>query len=137
MKTSPERVVELPGDLDGSLGLVLDVGGGTGAEVRDGAPGGVLLGGADEEPDGAVSGFVVDVVLTPLAGDGVLRLALPMEEVLADGVVEVAGCGGVVLVGLLQGDERQVGSCQYTPVWSGRGLVTVDAPKAARISSRV
>jgi hypothetical protein len=43
----------------------------------------------------------------------------PSEQPVADGVVAVAGGGGVVLFGLLEGDEEQVGLAGLVPVDAG------------------
>jgi hypothetical protein len=58
-----------------------------------------------------------------------------VEEVGRDGVVAVAGAGGVVLFALLQGHEEVVGAGRLMPEDAGccvSGLETVERPRAAR-----
>ena len=63
---------------------------------------------AHEQQNPAAALFVVDVAL---AGGGTLRrgaLALPVEQLVADGIVVVHRGRGIVLVGLVQRHEEQV-----------------------------
>ncbi len=68
---------------------------------------------------------VMDV---PLSGGGVLgccALALPMEQVLVDGVIVVHGGGRVILVSLVQGHKEHIQLLlrqHFTPSRDGRWL---------------
>lgn len=80
---------------------MLDVGGQVCADVGHGPVIGVPFGQGNEQGGGAVSLFMADVVLALCTVNRDLRLSCPVERVFADGVVQVAGVGGVILLGFL------------------------------------
>ena len=100
-------VVQLPGDIHGTAAGVLDVICGSQESVR-GCANDVILEFPDEDQDFTASAAVMDIPLAHRAGVSCGGLTLPMEQLLVDGVIVVHGCGGVVLVRLIQGHEKYI-----------------------------
>ena len=76
------------------------------AKIGHGSTSGFLLGRSDKQGDRPISLFMMQVILTSVTGNRVLGLRLPVEQVLTDGVVQIAGGRGIVLLGFLQGNEQ-------------------------------
>src|SRR5262245_12893527 len=85
VKVAGQMMIESPGEGDGAIAGVADVR--CGAEAPEGPVG---YAEACEQQDAGATGSVVDVALAGFALGGGRRLALPVDELGADGVVPVA-----------------------------------------------
>jgi len=69
---------------------------------------------------------VVKIILSTFAINGGVDLGFPVEDLVADGIVEITRGWGIVFFGFLECDKEQVGACWFTVVdpgleeeWSG------------------
>ena len=60
---------------------------------------GLLLVRSDKQGDGAILLLMMEIVLASVAGNRVLGLRLPVEKLLTDGIVQIAGGRGIVFLG--------------------------------------
>ena len=95
-----DRMVQLPSDVHGATAGVPDIVCGS-QEGIGGCADNIILEFPDEEQDFAAPATVIDVPLAHRAGIICGGLALPMEQLLVDGVIVVHGRGGVVFIGLI------------------------------------
>ena len=89
-----DRVVQLPGDVHGTASGMSDVVCGS-QEGIGGCANDVILEFPDEEQDFAAFLTMIDIPLAHRAGGVSGGLALPVEQLLIDGVIVVHGRGGV------------------------------------------